>query len=285
MEPAATNINKTDNINMPEEELLENEVAHTYKKIGDIELKANFLYPDNCKKGEQRTIIVFFHDGQWDQQMVSQFAPQALHFVTRDAIVILAEYSVSSVHNTTPEQSIEDAQSLILWLRQNHLELGLDPQKIIACGAGSGAHIALCAALNNTVLNNGLFDSRPNALILYSAIIDTTKKSEAYELFSDKKIAIKTSPSKSIKKNAPPMIFYHGSADKTSPISEIELFTKKMRRKKNTCMFYPFPQCTHSFFNFNVDQQHFVRALESSDCFLADHGYLKDAPEGTFFSV
>lgn len=277
---------------MREQELLKGEVVHTYKKIDKVtgnngeqsKLDAHFLYPEDFQEDEQRAVIVFFHGGKWDNQMVSQFAPQALHFMLRGAVVLLAEYRVSSLHNSTPKESIEDAQSLILWLRESHLFLGIDPNKIIACGAGSGAHIALCAALNKEVQENGIFDSRPNALILYSAIIATTKKSSAYELFADKKEALKTSPNRCIRKNAPPMIFYHGSADPNTPIDDVELFTKKMQRKKNTCMFYPFKQGTHSFFSFNVNQDNFVKSLESSDCFIADHGFLEDAPEGTFIN-
>ncbi len=286
MEPETIIDNNSPTLLMREQELLKGEVIHTYKRIegeeGETNLDAHFLYPEDFLEDEQRTAIVFFHGGKWDNQMVSQFAPQALHFVLRGAVVILAEYRVSSIHKSTPKEAIEDAQSLILWLRESHLFLGVNPHKIIACGAGSGAHIALCAAVNPDVEDNGLFDSRPNALILYSAIIDTTKKTAAYELFEDKKAAIKTSPTRCISKNAPPMIFYHGSADQTTPIGDIEQFTKKMQRKKNTCMFYPFKQGTHSFFNFNVNQENFVRSLESSDYFIADHGFLDDAPEGTF---
>jgi acetyl esterase/lipase len=282
MNPENTTANKLPIAPKRGQDLLKGEVAHTYKKLSESNLQAHFLYPEDFQKTEQRTVIVFFHGGKWDKQIIEQFAPQALHFVLRGAVVVLAEYRVSSLHHTPPEDSIEDAQSLILWLREHHLHLGIDPQKIIACGAGSGAHIALCAALNDSVLNDGLYESRPNALILYSAIINTTKRTEAYQLFDDKKAAIKTSPNRCIRKHAPPMIFYHGSADQTTAINDVEQFTKKMRRKKNICIFYPFPRGTHSFFNFNVDQQNFVRSLESSDSFLADLGYLQDAPQDTF---
>jgi len=290
MEPETIIENNSPTILMREQELLKGEVIHTYKRLNDpasengetINLDGHFLYPEDFKEGEARTTIVFFHGGKWDNQMVSQFAPQALHFILRGAIVVLAEYRVSSIHHSTPKESTEDAQSIILWLRENHLFIGTDPHKIIAYGAGSGAHIALCAALNSNVEDNGIYNSRPDALILYSAIIDTTKKSPAYDLFTDKKAAMKTSPNRCIKKKAPPMIFYHGSSDQTTAIDTIEQFTKKMRRKKNTCIFYPFKQGTHSFFNFNVNQNNFVQSLESSDNFIVEHGFLDHAPEGTF---
>jgi len=283
MESEMNNNSPPSNLFNRGQELLKNEVSHVYKKYKDSNREAHFLYPEDFQKKEQRTTIVFFHGGMWDKQMIDQFVPQALHFVLRGAIVVLAEYSVSSLHHTTPLESIQDAQSLILWLRQNHIPLGVDPQKIITYGTGSGAHIALCAALNEEVENNGLFDSRPNALILFSSIISTLRRTDGFRLFNDKKLAIKTSPNRCIRKNAPPMTFYHGEADQTTKDSDVEQFTKKLQRKRgNICRFYSFPRGTHSFFNFNVDQNNFVRSLANADSFLSELGYLKDAPPGTF---
>ena len=259
---------------MRDRELLRGAVPHHYKSIRATKLTGYFFYPDDHKDMDRRTVVVFFHSGLWDKQMVSQFAPQALHFTSRGAITVLAEYRVSSVHYTTPEESISDAQSLILWLRENHEFLGIDPHKVIACGAGSGAHIALCAAMHQEVENDGLYDGRPDALILYSAIIDTGKNGVGYELFKDKKYAVKSSPIKNIRKNLPPSIFYHGAADQTTPIEQVEKFCKKLRAKKNTCLFCPFPRGTHSFFNFNVNQQNFIQSLDSADGFLCDQGFL-----------
>ncbi len=292
MDPDTIIDNTSPTLLMREKELLKGEIVHTFKKLDaspsdsilPYQLDAHFFYPDDFQKGTKCTTIVFFHGGKWDHQMVSQFAPQALHFRERGAIAVLAEYRVSNLHESSPEDAIEDAQSLILWLREHHEFLGTDPNKIIAYGAGSGAHISLCAAMNTLVLENSLYDSRPNALVLYSAYVDTTKKTEPFNYFIDKKQALKTSPNRCINRNMPPMIFYHGSADMHHPIDKVELFTKKMQRKKNKCIFFPFNKGTHSFFNFNVNQRNFIQSLESSDNFLADHGFLEDAPEGTFIT-
>lgn len=286
--------NSSSTILLREKELLKGEIVHPFKMLEEpqasnagllpYELKAHFFYPDDFKKGEQRTTIVFFHGGKWDSQMISQLAPQALHFKERGAVTVLAEYRVSSIYPSSPEDAMEDGQSLILWLREHHAILGINPNKIVTAGAGSGSQICLCAAMNPTVLKSELHDSRPNALILYSAIVDTTKKSPVFSYFNDKKIAINKSPNRCIAKNLPPMIFYHSSADIHHPIDKIEQFTKKMQRKKNACILYPFGQGTHSFFNFHVNHKNFIQSLESSDKFLTDYGYLGDAPEGTFIS-
>ena len=160
MDPDTIIDNTSPTLLMREKELLKGEIVHTFKKLDaspsdsilPYQLDAHFFYPDDFQKGTKCTTIVFFHGGKWDHQMVSQFAPQALHFRERGAIAVLAEYRVSNLHESSPEDAIEDAQSLILWLREHHEFLGTDPNKIIAYGAGSGAHISLCAAMNTICL-------------------------------------------------------------------------------------------------------------------------------------
>jgi len=75
-----------------EQELLKNATVYPYKVTQDIELKVH----------------------------ISQFVPQAMHLIAEGAIAAVAEYRVSGMSNSTPEDAIEDAQSLILWLRDNH---------------------------------------------------------------------------------------------------------------------------------------------------------------------
>jgi len=259
---------------MRERELLKNATVHTYKITDYGELKAHIFYPEGFHESDQRPTAVFFHGGLWDKQMVSQFVPQAMHLVAYGAIAVLVEYRVSSLTECSPVQSIRDAQSAILWLRENHQFLGVDPHKISAWGAGSGAHIALCAAMNKEVDNNGLYDSRPQSLVLFSAIVDTTKSGVGHALFPDKKTALYHSPTRNIKRKLPPAIFYHGTADSTTSIGEVEKFCKKMRGKKNTCLFFPVDRGTHSFFNFNVNQHNFIQSLDSAVGFLRGLGFL-----------
>lgn len=259
---------------MRERELLKDADVYTYKITDQVELKAYIFYPDNHSKEDQAPAAVFFHGGLWDKQMVSQFVPQAMHLIAYGCVAVLVEYRISTLHGTTPAEAAEDAQSAILWVRENHSFLGIDPHKISAWGAGSGAHLALCSAMNKEVVNNGLFDSRPQSLVLFSAIIDTSKNGVGFEQFATKKEALLHSPLRNIKKKLPPSIFYHGTSDSTTLVADVEKFCKKMRSKKNTCLFYPVNRGTHSFFNFNVNQQNFIQSLDSAIGFLREHGFL-----------
>jgi len=226
------------------------------------------------RKSDQRSAFLFFHGGLWDKPMVTQFVPQCMHFVSRGAVAATAEYRISKTHRSTPVDSILDAQSALLWMRINHDFLGINPNQLVAGGAGSGAHISLCAAMHKVIEHDSYYDSRPNALILYSAIVDTAITNAGVERFPSKKIAKKTSPTRHIRKKLPPAIFFHGREDGVSPIATVEQFATKYRRKKNHCIFSPYSQATHSFFNFNVNRDHYVHTIESADGFISDLGYL-----------
>lgn len=179
-------------------------------------------------------------------------------------------------------ESIADAQSAILWIRQNHQFLGIDPEKVTACGAGSGAHIALCSAMHKKVAHNGFYSSQPNALVLFSAIVDTTKRGIGLELFPHKRDANRSSPSRNIRRKLPPMLFFHGNEDPIAPVASVEKFCQRIAAKGNTARFVPFHRATHSFFNFNVNQNYFVQSFDSAAGFLSNLGYLDPSASDTF---
>ncbi|MFC5050510.1 alpha/beta hydrolase [Rubritalea spongiae] len=262
-----------------DKELLKDAETIVYKKSEQGELVLHCFYPEGHSKEDHRCAVILFHGGKWDQAMSTQFVPQALNFASSGAVAITVEYRVSSKHNSTPIDAIQDAQTAILWVRKNNRYLGVDPEKIIGGGSGSGAHIALCAAMHKKVEHDGFFSGTPNALILWSSIIDTTKRGTGYDLFPSKRDARRTSPTKHIRRKLPPMLFFHGKADPVTPVASVDKFCQRLRSKRNIARFVPFNRATHSFFNFNVNQQYFVQTLDNAEGFLIEQGFL--TPEKT----
>jgi len=258
-----------------EKELLKDAKTYVYKTTQDGDLLIHVFFPEGHEKTDQRSAFLFFHGGLWDKPMVTQFIPQCMHFVSRGAVAATAEYRISKTHKTTPVESILDAQTALLWLRKNHQFLGVDTNKITAGGAGSGAHISLCAAMHKEVERDNFYTSRPDALILYSSIVDTSGKTPGAERFPTARIAKKTSPMSHIRRNLPPAIFFHGREDATSPITTVQKFANKYGNKTRKCVFSPYSHATHSFFNFNVNRDHYVHTIESADGFMVDLGMVE----------
>jgi len=251
-----------------ERELLRDAQSYIYQSEDGFELIAHCFFPANHDPAEAKPAIVFFHGGLWDVSMTTQFAPHCMHFASRGMVAVAVEYRVASTHHSSPEDAVEDAQMAMLWLKHNHQTLGIDPNRIIAAGAASGAHMALSLAMLPEVMEIDGYSPRPLAVIGLSAIVNTTKKGTEFDRFPDPKKATKNSPSNNIRKGLCPTLIIHGKSDTIVPHDHAEKFAKMMKRKKNPCEFIDFEAVNHSFFNFNVSPKHFEITLNSMDSFL-----------------
>ncbi len=251
-------------------ELLKDAESYAYSTVDDTHLVAHCFFPEQHQAGDSKPAIIFFHGGMWDVSMATQFAPHAMHFASRGMVAVIVEYRVSSAFNATPENAIEDAEGAMLWLKNNHRELGLDPNRITAAGAASGAHMALLLAMQPGNEASETYSARPLGVIALSAIVDTTKKGIAMDRFIDSKNAIQLSPSKLVGKGMCPMLLVHGKADTIVPHQHIAKFAKAMNRKKNKCELIEYEGMNHSFFNFNVSSKHFELTLNAMDAFLVN---------------
>lgn len=260
-------------------QLLDSAQEHSYKETDDgVDLKAYVFSPPEPAT-QLRTALIFFFAGAWDKGVVAQFAPQAMHFVDRDAVSILVEYRISSVHGSNPLDSMSDARSAIRWARYNAEALGIDSRRIIAIGGSGGAQLALSSAMISDVADDPSdpnISCVPDGVILFSAAADTSKKGFGHEHFLNANDANRANPAKHVAKNLPPMLFLHGAADRIIPIAGVARFAKQIARKKNVCDMAGFEGKDHSFYNFNVDPEGYEAAVSEADRFLVDQGFLKE---------
>ena len=263
-----------------ERELLKDAKEHIYQQEDGCELKAYCFNPPNHDPAELKPAIIFFHGGLWDVSMPTQFAPHCLHFASRGMVAVCVEYRVDTKHQASPIDSFEDAQMAILWLKHNYASLGVDPNRIIAAGAASGAHMALSLAMQPKALEIGGHHSRPQGVIALSALVNTTRKGMESARFGHHKVARDYSPSSHVQKGIVPSLFPHGKADTIVPHEHIVKFTKALKRKKNQCELIDFDGANHSFFNFNVSATLFEIVMNSMDAFVSNLGYIEPIEYG-----
>jgi acetyl esterase/lipase len=149
-----------------------------YKKTkqGDLELHVHF--PPDWKKGDQRAAIVFFFGGGWVGGTVNQFKPQAAYLAQRGLVAARADYRVKSRQGVSPATCVEDAKSAIRWIRQNAVQLGVDPHRIVAAGGSAGGHIAACSGCCPGLDGEG--EKAPPALLLYGKQDRLLRQGEEY---------------------------------------------------------------------------------------------------------
>jgi acetyl esterase len=256
-------------------EILKEAATYVYQERPQGPVQAHVFFPEKSSVG-LRPVVVFFHGGFWDSPTPTQFVPQCLHFASRGAVTVAAETRTSVRHGTGPMEAIEDARDLIRWLRHNADTFNLDPDRVVLGGAAGGALLALLATmpkLKQMPPVDGL-DCRPQALILFSALVNATHKGTALERFPDTKRAKSVSPMQLIHRKLPPMLFFHGKSDRITPFEDVDRFCRKMRFWGNSCKLVDFERADHSFFNFNVSHKNFELTISAADRFLVDCGIL-----------
>ena len=264
-------------------ELLAQAESFVYKKIDQgPDLHAHVYYPGGEKRGVDRPVVMFFYSSSWDQGEVTQFGPQSLYFAERGAITMLIEYRVKATHDTGPLEAMADARTAIRWVRYNKEHFGVDEFKIVGAGGMAGAHAVLCAAMVKDFQDDETdvqLSCVPDAMILFSPIVDTSKRGYGNEHFENAKVAAKASPIRHMSKKLPPCIIFHGTADRMIPFHGVEKFTRKMKWRKNVCELVDFEGQDHSFYNMNVDVVAYEGTISAADRFLVDQGFLESNEE------
>ncbi|MBL9159578.1 MAG: alpha/beta hydrolase [Verrucomicrobiales bacterium] len=255
-----------------------------YKSLdGGGELALHFYLPKDFREGSPRTTLLFFHGGAWDRGSVVQFAPQALYYVERGAIGVLAEYRHAASHpGSRPSQSYQDGRAAVRYLRQQAGELNLDPTRIVVVGGAAGGNIAGALALGAPLSKaEAAFkppESRPDGAILLSTIFEVVKGGLGYPACGDASEAKLVSLSRYHEGACPPMLVVHGNADRLVPMEEATAFATRLERKKVPHRLVEFEGRDRDFFNLNVDPVSYEAVLAEMDRFLDEHGLLKHDP-------
>jgi acetyl esterase/lipase len=264
-------------------EVLKDAATYVYQERPQGPVQAHVFFPENGAT-EARPVVVFFHGGFWDSPTPTQFVPQCLHFASRGAVAVAAETRTLARNGTGPLEAIEDARDLIRWLRHNADTFNLDPDRVVIGGAGGGAFLALLSTMpraKQMPTVDGL-DCRPQALLLFSALVNTAVKGSAADRFPDSKSAKQLSPSHLVRRKLPPVLMFHGKTDRITPFDEAERFRRKMRFWGNSCELVDFERADHSFFNFNVSNKNFELTIAAADRFLVELGLLPPDQETEF---
>jgi len=257
----------------------------TYKTIGDVELKLHVFEPDGHQTSDKAPAIVFFFGGGWTGGDPKQFFQQARTLADDGMVAFSADYRVKSRNKTTPFESVKDAKSAVRWTRGHAAELGIDPEKIVASGGSAGGHIAACTGVIQGEEEAGedlTVSSRPNAMILFNPVLDTTAKGYGLSKVGETR-QTDISPCHHVKPGIVPTLLLHGTADTTVPFENAERFTRLMEAAGNRCQLEAFEGQNHGFFNSpffrpkTKDTRVYKQVMQKSRAFLISLGYLDDS--------
>jgi acetyl esterase len=246
-----------------------------YKPEKGKALKLDIFFPAGYKPSKKYGCIIFFFGGGWSSGSTQQFYGYSKYMSSRGLIAISAQYRTHKSHKAIPKQCVEDGKEAIRYIRKHAMELGIDPDKIIAGGGSAGGHVAAACAMCPEIdsQSKSPISCTPNALVLLNPVYDNGPDGYGHRRVTEYWKDI--SPLHNIRKGLPPTIVFFGSKDKHVPVATINTFHKKMTELGNECSTYIYTEQAHGFFNVSKGgRKIFENILVKIDEFLVKHSYL-----------
>ena len=265
--------------------LLEKAEGYVYKTVGGEDLGAYVFRPGGTPPAGGWPSALCFFSSSWDSGLVSQFAPHALYLASRGMAGVLIDYRVASRHaGATPADAMQDARSAVRWARENAAELQFDPCRVAGIGGSAGGHAILSAAtlrgFPEADGENVSISCIPDLLVLFSPILRTTRRGSAIAArFPDRRSARNADLLRAVRRRLPPMLLFHGTADRVVPFADSTDFRRRNWWRRNVCRLRSYEGQGHGFFNFNVDVRLYELTLTEIDAFLVERGFLPPNPD------
>ena len=225
--------------------------AFVYRDTPDATLRLFVVKPAGWKKGDRRAALMFFFGGGWTTGTPRNAVGWAKAAAALGLVGIAPDYRTKTRFGTSPLASVADSRAALRWAQDHAEELGLDPQRIVVGGNSAGGHVALWTAITATPPGSAEAEAprfKPAALVLYSTVSDTSP-TNGYtpQRFGEHTTAL--SPVNQLDPRMPPVIAFHGDADKLVPLSQATALRDKLVATGNVCELHVVPGGGHNFGN------------------------------------
>jgi acetyl esterase/lipase len=222
--------------------------------------KADLYLPMNLAAGTKAPALLWIHGGGFTGGDKAQRRELNIgtNFAERGYVVMSINY-VLQAKSGAPiwPQNLHDCKTAVRWLRANAARLHLDPDRIAVGGGSAGGHLASMVAL--TKPEDGLDPQGPYGefscavqcgLDFYGPVELTTwhdstmfGKTKAQDI----EIYRKASPVTYARKDSPPMLILHGTADKTVDIKQSEALETALKKSGAVVEYVSIPGAPHTF--------------------------------------
>jgi acetyl esterase/lipase len=167
------------------------------------------IWSTASKTAHAKPVLVFFYGGGWAHGTRTEYSYAARPFVEAGYIVVLPDYR--HVPQVRFPEFVADSAEAVKWVRANIARYGGDPHRVSVAGHSAGAYNALMLALDPQWLGN----NPVRAAISLAGPTDfypfTSRRAiDAMAQAPDPKA---TQPISFVRKDAPPILLIHGTAD------------------------------------------------------------------------
>lgn len=250
-----------------------------YRQVGKEALKAYVFKP--VTKGKHPAILLF-HGGAWRLGEAAWMFDRAKQFAERGMVAIAIEYRLAN-NGLTPIEGVDDACTAFAWARSQAVKLGVDTKRIVGYGVSAGGHLVAAAALIPAVNGDKISDnSRPNALMLYSAALNMAHDQYFVGLIAGKGDPASYSPSEYISNKLVPTLIIQGEKDSIVFAKDAIAFRDAAIKAGAKCTLFVYPGVGHlltrnlkiQYKDFDPDPAMVADAFKKENEFLESIGYI-----------
>jgi len=252
-----------------------------YRQVGNRAMKAYVFKP--VEDGKRHPAIVLFHGGAWRLGDASWTFGRAKDFADDGMVAMCVDYRLSN-DGLSPIDGVEDACAAFAWLRSKADEFHVDRKRIAGYGLSAGGHLAAAAALIPAIRGVKISnDSRPNALLLYSAALNLAHDPYFDALMKGKGDPASYSPFEYVSKKLPPTLIIQGQQDSIVYTKDAQAFHDAAVKAGAKCELHVYPNVGHlltrnikvQYKDFDSDPADQADAHKREDDFLVALGYIK----------
>lgn len=239
--------------------------AETFVYRSDLPepLRLHVFKPAAWRALDRRPALMIFFGGDWTHGTPLHVADWTRWAAASLGLVGVApDYRTAARFGASPFDAVHDARAALRWVEEHASELGLDPQRVIVGGDSTGGHLALWTALTRAVPDTEKNDAspfRPAALVLTSAVSDTSVATGyTPERFGTRAEAF--SPVHQLDARMPPVLMFHGDADRIVPYIQSVRLRAALLSTGNACELITISGGTHNFGNEMPEWRDKIRA-------------------------
>ena len=247
---------------VPDTVRLESDVAYL---PADRKEKADLYFPKTIAKGARLPAVLIIHGGGFNDgdKAKSREVNYGVNVALKGYVGMSINYKLRKMEGqVTWPQNLHDCKTAVRWLRRNAERLNIDPDRIGVMGSSAGGNLATMLALTRP--SDGLDPAGPYAefsssvkcavdfygavdLIHYHDVKMFAKtREEAPEIYR------KASPTTYARKDAPPILILHGTADDTVNVSQSETLAAALKSVGAPHELVVIPGAPHTFHLENV---------------------------------
>ena len=218
---------------------------------GPVPMRLFVVKPAGWSASDHRPALIFFFGGGWTTGTPVNSVFWAKFAAELGMVGIAPDYRTKGRHDVSPLFSVADSRAAARWVQDHTGELGLDPARIVIGGNSAGGHVALWTAITHAPPGSDEKESprvKPAALILFSTVSDTSKETGyTPQRFGEHATAL--SPVHQLDARMPPVLAFHGDADKLVPLRQATALRDKLLATGNRCELHIVPGGGHNFGN------------------------------------